>query len=81
VDFARPSDLRSIGGGCYRAPTDAPTAPAAGTVRQGYREASNVNTIGELVDLIQVTRLYEANLKNVSSTDDRMKSLIQVAMS
>ena len=81
VDFANPSVLSSVGGGCFQAPSDAATTPATATVRQGYRESSNVNTVGELVDLIQVTRLYEANLKNVSATDERMRTLIQVAMS
>jgi flagellar basal-body rod protein FlgF len=81
VDFARGGDLQSVGAGCFRASPEAPATPATGTVCQGYQESSNVNVVGELVDLIQLTRLYEANLKNVSATDERMRNLIQVAMS
>lgn len=81
VDFAQTADLTPIGSGCFRAPAAAATVPADGTVRQGYREMSNVNVAQELVDLIKVTRLYEANLKTISATDERMKDLIQVAMS
>jgi flagellar basal-body rod protein FlgF len=81
VDFADPSLLSPAGAGGFQAPASAATTAATGTVRQGYREMSNVNVAQELVDLIQVSRLYEANLRNVSSDDERTKNLIQVAMS
>ena len=32
-------------------------------VRQGYEEASNVKLVEELVNMITVSRLYEANMK------------------
>jgi flagellar basal-body rod protein FlgG len=81
VDFADASLLSPAGAGCFQAPASAATTAAAGTLRQGYREMSNVNVAQELVELIQVTRLYEANLRNVSAADERTKNLIQVAMS
>ena len=59
-------------------PTDA--LPADYTVHQGFREESNVTVVEELVDLITVTRLYEANLQSIRSMDDRWKQVLDVAM-
>lgn len=36
---------------------------ATATVRQGYLESSNVNTVSEMVELIEVMRAFEANQK------------------
>jgi len=49
-------------------------------VRQGYVESSNVSVVEELVGLITVTRLYEANLKSIHVQDEQMKNILQVAM-
>lgn len=81
VEFANTGNLTPIGGGCYRAEGETPTAAKAPSLAQGFREASNVNVVEELVGLITVTRLYEANLKSIQSQDERTKSLLQVAMS
>jgi flagellar basal body rod protein FlgG len=49
-------------------------------VKQGYQEASNVQMIDELVDMIMVTRLYEANMQTVSATNEASSSILGVAM-
>ncbi len=49
-------------------------------VRQGYTEASNVNMMEELVDMIMVQRLYEANMKIVGNNKDISGSLLSAAM-
>ena len=36
---------------------------------QGYTEQSNVNVIKEMVDMITITRAYEANQKVIRSYD------------
>jgi len=82
VEFEDPTVLRQIGANAYQAPeTVDPSPPGEATVHQGFQEASNVSTVTELVDLITVTRLYEANLKTIQSQEDRMDSLTRVAMS
>jgi flagellar basal-body rod protein FlgG len=54
---------------------------AVGTVvKQGYREASNVTLVNELVNMITVTRAYEANVKLVSKSSEATNSLLGVAM-
>ena len=82
VTFANPETLTAMGNGFYQSPagTRGVTAPDA-RIAQGYREASNVNIIEELVNMITVTRLYESGVKTVAAEDERIKTLIQVATS
>lgn len=48
-----------------------------GQVRQGMLEASNVNVVEELVDMIETQRAYEVNSKMISATDDMLKYVNQ----
>ncbi len=45
-------------------------------VRQGFREASNVNPIEEMVSLIAVMRTYEVNQKVINSTDSTLERAV-----
>jgi len=81
VEFTEPTLLEPIGQNCFRAPQGAVTESAPTTrVHQGYQEASNVNVVEELVGLIAVSRLYEANVRSIQTQDDRMKNILEVAM-
>lgn len=81
VDFEKPGQLISVGASTFKAPRTADPQPATkARLRQGYQESSNVNIVRELVSLMTVTRMYEANLKTVNSGDDRYKTLLQVAL-
>ena len=81
VSFQDATQLEPIGGSCFRAPTDATPEPdQTAAVHQGYREASNVSIVAELVELIMVTRLYEANITAMLTQDERIKTILQVAM-
>jgi flagellar basal-body rod protein FlgG len=48
-----------------------------GNIRQGTLEASNVNVVQELVDMIETQRAYEVNSKMISATDDMLKFVNQ----
>jgi len=48
-----------------------------GNIRQGSLEASNVNVVEELVDMIETQRAYEVNSKMISSSDEMLKTLNQ----
>jgi len=81
VEFEDAAKLIPAGGVSFRAPDGvSPEVATDATIYQGYQEASNVVAVEELVDLITLSRLYEANFKTLGSQDDRMKSIIQVAM-
>ena len=47
------------------------------TIRQGMLEASNVNVVEELVDMIETQRAYEVNSKMISATDEMLKYVNQ----
>lgn len=82
VAFQNPERLVPAGQNCYRAPENEPEEDAKDfRVHQGFYESSNVSVVEELVGLITVTRMYEANLKNIRVQDEESKSLLNVAMS
>jgi flagellar basal-body rod protein FlgF len=82
VMFQDPQKLAPAGQNCFRAPRGVEEADATDfTVHQGFFESSNVSVVEELVGLITVTRMYEANLKNIRVQDEETKSLLNVAMS
>ena len=81
--FARRDLLRPVGTSAFMAPEDAGPAQAAGeayALQQGFQEGSNVTVVEELVDLLTVSRLYEANLKSVTKQDDNANHILRVAM-
>jgi len=82
VDFKdKESELVAAGLNCFHAPETAkPETPENLIVKQGFQESSNVQMVEELVDMIMVTRLYEANMKFMSVGSDISKSLMSVAM-
>ncbi len=82
VQFADKEDqLLPAGLNCFRTPPDVTPRDAANVaVRQGYEEASNVKVAEELVNMIVVSRLYEANMKWVSVNRDNSNSALSVAM-
>lgn len=48
-----------------------------GSIRQGELEASNVNVVEELVDMIETQRAYEVNSKMITATDEMLKYVNQ----
>jgi len=83
VDFnENENKLIPTGDCCYRMP-DVNIQPAEAeniAIKQGYQEASNVQIIDELVDMILVSRLYEANMKSIIAEKEASSGLISVAM-
>ena len=83
VDFQDNEDkLVPTGNSCYRMPDKniQPVAAENIIVRQGNQEVSNVKMIEELVDMIMVTRLYEANMKFIAARKEVASSITSAAM-
>jgi flagellar basal-body rod protein FlgG len=80
--FVNPAGLQPLGGNLYKE-TVASGAPqllnpgtqAAGTLRQGMLEASNVNVVEEMVNMIETQRAYEINSKAISAADGMLRFL------
>jgi flagellar basal-body rod protein FlgG len=54
-----------------------PGTGGLGNLSQGSLETSNVNTVTELVNMIQCQRAYEMNSKAISTTDQMLQYLTQ----
>ena len=60
----------------YEPVDGATTKDAEGEILQGYTEQSNVNVVREMVDMITVTRAYEANQKMIRSQDSMLEKAV-----
>jgi flagellar basal-body rod protein FlgG len=80
--FVNAPGLTPLGGNLYKE-TVASGAPqllnpgtqAAGTLRQGMLESSNVNVVEEMVNMIETQRAYEINSKAISAADGMLRFL------
>lgn len=83
VDFGDNEDkLVPTGENCYWMLDEniQPVAAENIVVKQNYQEASNVKIIDELVDMIMVSRLYEANMNFLSASSEVANTLINAIM-
>lgn len=79
VDFADYDYLYKYGDTMYEPVDGATFKDAEAEILQGYTEQSNVNVVREMVDMITITRAYEANQKVIHSYDSMLdKSVNQV---
>lgn len=84
ASFANPAGLQAIGDNFLietAASGAAQIGPAGeggrGAIRQGMLEASNVNVVEELVEMIEAQRAYEINAKMISAVDDMLRNANQ----
>jgi flagellar basal-body rod protein FlgG len=84
VDFDLDRYLEKQGSSLYRSNDITgearPLRETRPKVLQGFTEASNVNPVTEMVQMIEVNRAYEANQKVIQSHDSMLGTLLtQVA--
>jgi flagellar basal-body rod protein FlgG len=85
--FPNPGGLNSVGNNLFLATTasgdpivGAPgAAEGLGTLQQGMLDQSNVDIVSEFVNLIVAQRAYESNAKVVTSADQMLQDLAQMA--
>ncbi|MBF0427258.1 MAG: flagellar basal-body rod protein FlgG [Magnetococcales bacterium] len=80
--FVNPSGLTAIGGNLFKVSEASgnpvladPGTDGMGTLKQHYRENSNVNMVTEMVGMISAQRAYEINSKGIQTASD-MLSLV-----
>ena len=83
--FINPAGLESRGENLYTETTasgnanlNVPGTNGAGNLMQGYVEASNVNVVEEMVNMIQTQRAYEINSKAITTSDQMLQKLSQL---
>lgn len=85
VQFQNPAGLEKMGNSLYKV-SDAsgePILEKGGTVSQstltsGYLEASNVQVVDEMIDLIVAQRAYEMNSKAITTSDEMLSQANQL---
>lgn len=55
-----------------------PGSAGFGTIQQGFLEASNVNVVSEITNLISAQRAYEMNSKVIQTTDGMLQTVNQL---
>lgn len=85
TSFPNPAGLMAEGGNLFSpSPSSGtpspgnPGDPGIGTVNSNFLEASNVQPVTEMTDLIRAQRVYELNSKVVGSADQMMATLNQL---
>ncbi|MGN0374278.1 MAG: flagellar basal-body rod protein FlgF [Butyrivibrio sp.] len=76
TDFEDYNYLKKFGENMYIAIDGATAMEADCKVYQGYLEASNVNVIDEMVEMITVARDYESNQKVIQSIDSTLEKSV-----
>jgi flagellar basal-body rod protein FlgG len=77
IRFVNPGGLTPVGDNLYRASENSgdgyygiPGEEGFGQLEQGYLEASNVNLVEEMTQLVLAQRAYEINAKVVQAADE-----------
>lgn len=85
VNFINPAGLKSVGKNLFTttAASGQPTSARPGTAGMGYLsqgelEASNVNIVDEMVNMISAQRAYETNSKVVQTSDQMMQTAVNI---
>lgn len=84
ANFVNPAGLLAIGRTLY-SPTDAsgeaieaePGTEGLGTLAQGFLEASNVDVVNEMIDLIASQRAYEVNQRVITAADEMLRRVTE----
>lgn len=76
-EFDDPGVLRKEGHSLFVCPDEAlGKKPETTSVRQGYLEMPNVNTVTEMVNLIELNRIFESYQKAITSFDGCVEKLL-----
>lgn len=76
--FADTTQLRPIAGGYFTTADGVkPEAVEEPELLQGYLEGSNASPLREMVDLVLISRAYEANQKIINTVDQQMQKTLE----
>ena len=85
ASFTNAKGLEAIGSNMFleteasgAAQVSSPGEDGLGTVRQGYLEASSVDAVREITELIEAQRGYEMNAKVITAADQMLAATTQV---
>lgn len=76
ADFEDYNYLEKYADDLYQTVDGATEIDSSGSILQGYTEQSNVSTVKEMVDMISITRAYEANQKVITTVDTMLDKAV-----
>ena len=76
VDFEDYNYLKKYGENMYEPVDGATETEPKAVIQQGYLEASNINVVNEMVEMITITRAYESNQKALQTADDMIEKAV-----
>lgn len=68
--------LKKYGDSVYSQTDRTEKSAFTGVLRQAYEEASNVNSVKEMIEMINVMRTYEANQKVLTTYDGTLENVV-----
>ena len=79
TDFEDYNYLEAYGENLYRTVDGAAQTDCTATVNQGYTEASNINVVSEMVEMISIAREYESGQKVINAVDDMLSKMVSIS--
>ena len=79
VDFEDYDYVEAYGENLYKAVDGATQTEATAKVNQGYLEASNINVVTEMVDMISIARDFESNQKIMNTIDEMLGKMVSIS--
>jgi len=79
VDFEDYDYLEAFGENLYNTVDGYTEKEADATVNQGYLEASNINVVTEMIDMISIARNFESSQKVMNSIDSMLAKMVTIS--
>jgi flagellar basal-body rod protein FlgG len=79
TDFEDYDYIEAYGENLYRAVDGATETECTATVNQGYTEASNMNVVSEMVEMISIAREYESGQKVINAVDEMLGKMVSIS--
>lgn len=80
TDFTDYNYIEAYGENLYRAVDGATFSDdVTATITQGYKEASNINVVSEMVEMISISREYESGQKVINAIDDMLGRMVTIS--
>lgn len=74
--FTNPESLRKYGNNLLTATNESQDGTFEGIIRQGFIEHSNVDSVKEMVEMINILRAYESNQKMIQYQDSTLEKAV-----
>lgn len=76
VQFEHTNDLRYVGNGLYQSEQPANPVTANTRIMQGFIEQSNVKSVDEMMDMVKLSRHFEASQRVMRLSDNLLSNAI-----